>query len=743
MPRLVILPDGRAVYAPDEMTRDQVLAASGFAAPAAPEPDVRDDEQKSDIIDDIQRGLGGLLAGTGSAIRDINEGAGRWLQERGNEIVAANPADYGSLSDISGIGDLVGFGIERLAETAPQLVGAGIASAVGSPLAGAAILAAPTGVSTYGEARQAQRDTGQESYLRAAAAGVGAGALDLLGVGRVLPGNVASKLLGDVVEGGIRGTVKSGLKVGGEEALTETGQQVLQRFGGMQELTSPEAMEEYAFSALAGGLVGGGLGAGAGAVRSFTSPTEAAPIEDVGTQGFRATAAPQVEVPPEIASAAPLATIDIPDIEAPEPGAVRKMAVLSQPDEGGRVWVRTPEGVTTQMPEVLLSQIGGTYTPFTEPTAGVVPGETVGTGTTTFTVNGVPVTTSGSLQPTMPVALPIGEPVDVTAPVNVATPAEVPAPIEAPAPVEISAPVEAPAPVETPVPVAAAAPVAHGADASSTLEAALRARIAAFDGRVSLHARNLDTGAEVGIAPDERVRTASTIKLPIACAVADLVADGKARWDERLTVTAQTKVSGSGVLSEFTDGETVTLRDAMALMIVVSDNTATNLILDRIGADAVNDYLDRLGLTATRSMRKIRGDGTQLKAASGWSRAGLMPENQRFGIGSSTPREMTQLLAALAAGQVVDEATSRDLLGILERQQYKDGIGRRTGGLRVASKSGSLDALRSDVGLVWAPQGRIAVAITVDGMPTIDYSPDNVGDRLISDLAQRIIADLR
>lgn len=456
MPRLVILPDGRAVYAPDEMTRDQVLAATGFAAPVAPEPVARKGEQKSDIIDDVQRGLGGLLAGTGSALRDVNEGAGRWLQGWGNEIVQRNPADYGSLSDINGIGDLAGFAFERLVETAPQLVGAGIASAVGSPLAGAAILAAPTGVTTYGEARQTQRDTGQDDKLRAAAAGVGAGALDLLGVGRVLPGNVASRLLGDVVEGGVRGTVKSGLKIGGEEALTETGQQVLQRFGGMQELTSPEAMEEYAFSALAGGLVGGGLGAGAGAVRSFTSPTEAAPIEDVGTQGFRPTTAPQFDVPPEIASATPLATIDIPDIEAPEPGATRTMAVLSQPDEGGNVWVRTPEGVTTQMPEVLLSQIGGTYTPFTEPTAGVVPGEAIGASTT---ANGVPVTTSGLLQPSIPAALPIGEPVDVTAPVEVAAPVEAPSPAEAPAPVEISAPVEVPA-VPTGVEVAPAAALA-------------------------------------------------------------------------------------------------------------------------------------------------------------------------------------------------------------------------------------------------------------------------------------------
>jgi beta-lactamase class A len=61
----------------------------------------------------------------------------------------------------------------------------------------------------------------------------------------------------------------------------------------------------------------------------------------------------------------------------------------------------------------------------------------------------------------------------------------------------------------------------------------------------------------------------------------------------------------------------------------------------------------------------------------------------------------------------------------------------------VASKSGSLDALRSDVGLVWTPQGRIAVAITVDDMPEIDYSPDNAGNLLISRLSQRIIAELR
>jgi len=290
---------------------------------------------------------------------------------------------------------------------------------------------------------------------------------------------------------------------------------------------------------------------------------------------------------------------------------------------------------------------------------------------------------------------------------------------------------------------ATAATAATAAAPESALQTRLQARTEGFAGTVALYARNLDTGREVGLESDRRVRTASTIKLPIACALAAEVAAGRARWDERLVIRAQDKVSGSGVLSEFTSGESVSLRDAMVLMIVVSDNTATNLILDRIGADAVNEFMISLGFEATRSMRKIRGDGTQLKPAEGWSREGDKAENKRFGIGSSTPREMVRLLDLLEQGKIVDPATSRELLAVLERQQYKDGIGRKTGELRVASKSGSLDALRSDVGIVYTPAGRIAIAITVDDMPAIDYSPENVGNRLISDLTQILLEDLK
>jgi beta-lactamase class A len=252
-----------------------------------------------------------------------------------------------------------------------------------------------------------------------------------------------------------------------------------------------------------------------------------------------------------------------------------------------------------------------------------------------------------------------------------------------------------------------------------------------FKGTVVLYAKNLTTGRDVAIGADAKVRTASTIKLPILCALESLVARGAVRWNERLVMRGTDKVSGSGVLHELADDTALTVRDIATLMIVVSDNTATNLIIDRITADAVNDYLDTLGLTSTRSLRKVRGDGPVLAAASGWSKAGLDPANERFGLGVSTSREMVRLLELLHQGRVVSPAASQDVLDILERQQFKDGIGRRAGDLKVQSKSGSLDALRSDVGIVHTAGGPVAMAVTVDDMPAIDYSPDNAGSELI------------
>ncbi len=261
-------------------------------------------------------------------------------------------------------------------------------------------------------------------------------------------------------------------------------------------------------------------------------------------------------------------------------------------------------------------------------------------------------------------------------------------------------------------------------------------------GTVTLFAKNLDTGKTFGVRPDERVRTASTIKLPIMAALFQEAQAGRVKWTEMLKVSKDDKVSGSGILGEFTDGMQFPVRDLMHLMIVLSDNTATNVILDRITAETVNRYMDRLGLKQTRSLRKVRGDGNQLKAPSGYSEAGKLEENKRFGLGVSTPREMVLLLEKIEKGEVVSKEASKEMIAVLKRQHYTEGIGRKLGNVPVASKSGALDALRSDVGIVYHPKGRVAIAITVDDMKKTDWSPDNAGHLIISELTGILLEEL-
>jgi len=281
--------------------------------------------------------------------------------------------------------------------------------------------------------------------------------------------------------------------------------------------------------------------------------------------------------------------------------------------------------------------------------------------------------------------------------------------------------------------------VAHAASLDDKISAAT----AGFSGTVSIFAKNLDTGATYALRPDDRVRTASTIKLPILCATFEAVKEGKLKWTDMVTLHDSDKVSGSGILGEFSDGMKFPLVDLTHLMIVLSDNTATNLVLDQVTADYVNDYMGKLGLKGTRSMRKVRGDGADLKSPSGFSKAGLDPANQKYGLGSSTPREMVTILERLEKGEIVSPDASKEIIKILKRQRDNNGIGRKVGDLVVANKAGALDHLRSDVGIVYGKGNRIAMAITCEDVPKIDWTSDNEGLILISKIAEILVGELR
>jgi len=271
-----------------------------------------------------------------------------------------------------------------------------------------------------------------------------------------------------------------------------------------------------------------------------------------------------------------------------------------------------------------------------------------------------------------------------------------------------------------------------------TLDEKVRAVIGAFPGTVGIFAKNLDSGATYGLAPDDPVRTASTIKVPILAATYAAVAAGKLTWTQPVVLRGIDKVNGAGVLTEFSNGAVISLRDLTHLMIVLSDNTATNLVLDRVTADYVNAQMDKLGLTHTRSMRKILGAGQP----AGFSRAGKQKENERFGLGSSTPREMVMLMEMLERGKVVSAAASAEILAVLKRQQDQSGIQRKMPTLKIANKTGALDHLRSDVGIVYSSGGRIAMAITVDDIPEVAWTVDNPGYLIIARIAELLVTGL-
>jgi beta-lactamase class A len=267
---------------------------------------------------------------------------------------------------------------------------------------------------------------------------------------------------------------------------------------------------------------------------------------------------------------------------------------------------------------------------------------------------------------------------------------------------------------------------AQSASPDDTVQEAIRG----FRGKVWIYAKNLDTGKVYSLRGDERVRTASTIKLPIMVEAYFQIAEQKVAWTDEITVSKEKKTGGSGVLGEFTDGTKIDLRTAVNLMIVVSDNTATNLVLEKVTADAVNARMDSLGFANTRSIRRVFGSERDSKVASD-------PVIKTFGLGMSTPKDMVGLLEMLENGRLVSPEASKNMLDVLRRQQYKDGIGRNAlDTVPVASKSGTLDRLRADVGIAYTRRGRIAMAITVDDMPVVHYATDNEGSLLIWKISQ-------
>ena len=235
-----------------------------------------------------------------------------------------------------------------------------------------------------------------------------------------------------------------------------------------------------------------------------------------------------------------------------------------------------------------------------------------------------------------------------------------------------------------------------------------------FSGRLGYHAVHLGSGSELELRADALFPTASVIKVAVACAALELVQRGLAALDDPLLLPPRaSRVAGGGVLKQL-DLDRLSLRDAIELMITVSDNVATNAVIERCGGpEAVNASIERLGLEQTR-----------LGGLVDFSR---ITHDLAGGMGVSTPREQTRLLTALARDEILSRDLCANLRGVLERQHFQDQLPRWLGWnpyaqyhgrkqvLRVGSKSGELDGIRADVGLVThAEKGTLALAVFTD-----------------------------
>ena len=239
----------------------------------------------------------------------------------------------------------------------------------------------------------------------------------------------------------------------------------------------------------------------------------------------------------------------------------------------------------------------------------------------------------------------------------------------------------------------------------SALGAKLEAIAATHKGKIAIGVKDLAGGEEFFLRGDDVMPTASLIKLAVMVETFRLFETRKFNFDHKLTLTKDDTVPGAGVLTDsFSPGATFSLLDAVRLMITVSDNTATNMVLDTITIPATNATMAKLGFPETRVNAKVfKGSTTSVD-----------PERTRkYGLGSTTAREMTGLLELIATRKAVSPTASDEMLGILKKNHDNEMLVRGLPtGTTFAHKTGAVTSARTDAGVLYFG-GKPAVVVCV------------------------------
>jgi beta-lactamase class A len=252
-----------------------------------------------------------------------------------------------------------------------------------------------------------------------------------------------------------------------------------------------------------------------------------------------------------------------------------------------------------------------------------------------------------------------------------------------------------------------------------------------------IYMKCLDTNEEIAINADEQMDTMSVIKLPLMVEAFRQIGTGKFSLADRYTLKDADKRPGTGIIRSFDEGASLTIKDLITLMIIVSDNTATDVMFSKVGGpQAVNALMQQYGLTSIRATGSA-DDWFKALAVAGSPVKFHAARQHPFGL--SSPRDMGHLLEKIANGQAVSKQASDEMIAIMRGQLYRTRLPKYVSGFQLPHKTGDfVPWIANDVGLLINDQHKIVICVFTDKGDITEGEPTTLIGAAIEDAIGRI-----
>ena len=225
-----------------------------------------------------------------------------------------------------------------------------------------------------------------------------------------------------------------------------------------------------------------------------------------------------------------------------------------------------------------------------------------------------------------------------------------------------------------------------------------------------IYVKSLETNEEIAIDADRQMETMSTIKIPLMIEAFEQIKAGRFALTDKYTLVEADSQPGTGTIQRLDPGAVMTVKDLITMMIIVSDNTATEVLYRMVGGpEAVNRRMDAMGLKNTRAMNVPSRWFPSLRSAPSTEQ---FYRDGKYPFGLTTPREMGRLLEMMERGTLVDKNSSDLMLRIMRGQLYRTRIPRYVAGYTIPHKTGDfLPYVGDDVGMLEAPGRTIIISV--------------------------------